>query len=353
MKQLEKFETLFGKKINRVGFGGIPIQRLSVTDSDRVLEYALSKGINFIDTARGYSDSEEKIGRAIKNKSKEVFLATKSMARTSDQMKKEIAVSLKNFQTDLIHLYQLHGVGTKDDLDAVLDKNNGAINALLEAKNASKIKCIGITGHIPEVLVKAVKTDMFDSVQVPHNVIETECEKELIPLCKEKAVPVIAMKPIGGGALGKVASLNLRYVLNNGSTVVIPGIDEIGQVDDALSILPDISTLSENEYAVLKKEKDTWNGKFCRRCGYCMPCPQGLKIPFLLLLQAYWERYNMEKWVIERFSPLEKKYSDCKKCGECREKCPYTLPIEEMMERGKQSIEKVFIENSKSDGCAV
>jgi predicted aldo/keto reductase-like oxidoreductase len=220
----------------------------------------------------------------------------------------------------------------KEELDAVLDAENGAMKALADAKKYSKIRFIGITGHSPQLLVEAVKTGIFDSVQVPHNIIDTGCEKELVGICKQLNIPVIAMKPVGGGALKEVASLNLRYVLTRGSTIAVPGIDKTEYVDMNLSILPKIDPLANREYELLTKARDRWQGNFCRRCGYCMPCPHGLNIPFLLLLKAYWERYDLKKWVRERLEPLQKKYDDCKKCGECTAKCPYSLPVKDMME---------------------
>lgn len=342
MKQLTLFEEYFGKKINRIGFGGIPIQGLTEIESDKVIQHALDSGINFIDTARGYSDSEEKIGKVLHKRRSDVFFATKSMARDFLKMKEEITASLHACKIDYIDLYQCHGVGSTEDLKCILDRETGAIGALLEAQKQSKIKFIGITGHASTILVEAVKTGMFDSVQIPHNIIETECEKELLGICKEKNIPVIAMKPIGGGAFKDVASLNLRYILNNGSTIAIPGMDSQKQIDNNMSVLPEIYPLSDDEFKTLTTEKEFWKGEFCRRCGYCLPCSNNLKIPMLLLLQAYWERYELKQWVFDRFAPLEKKYSDCIACGDCISKCPYSLPIIDMMEKGKNTIERSF-----------
>lgn len=332
MKQLEKFEKSFGKKINRVGFGGIPVQGLSLQMADVLVEKVLSRGINFIDTARGYTDSEAKIGRVIQSRRKDVFLATKSLSRTYQAMKQDIEISLNSLGTEMIDLYQFHNVMGKDELDTLLHAKNGAMRAIVEAKAESKIRFIGITGHRPETLVEAVKTGLFDSVQVPHNIIETGCEKELHGICKEYAIPVIAMKPVAGGALKEVAALNLRYVLTHGSAIVVPGVDRAEYIDVNLSILPAIAPLTDREMQLLRKEAAVWSGKFCRRCGYCMPCPQGLNIPLLLLLKAYRERYDLKNWVSERLAPLQKKYNDCTHCGECTNRCPYALPIPEMME---------------------
>ncbi len=343
MKQLETFEQSFKNKLCRLGFGGIPLQGLSLKESDTLLNYTLDRGINFFDTARGYSDSESKIGRIAKERREEMFLATKSMARSYEAMKQDISLSMENLNTDHIELYQLHGIGTTDDLQQVLDPETGALRALQEAQANKSITFIGITGHTSATLVTAVKTGLFDSVQIPHNIIERECEEELIPLCKSKNIPVIAMKPVGGGAFKEVVSLNLRFILNAGSTIAIPGMDSTSQVEANSSILPAISPLSMDEESQLSKEKERWQGSFCRRCGYCLPCPAGLKIPFLLLLDAYWERYDLKEWVLDRLAPLEKKFSDCQHCGECMNRCPYNLPITEMMNKAEQTIEKSIV----------
>ncbi len=341
MKQLAKFEKYFGKKINRVGLGGIPIQRLNDAESDKLIKYCFENGINFVDTARGYTTSEQKLGNILKKIDKKIFIATKSMARTYEEMKRDIKISLDNLQVDCIDLYQFHFVNKEEDLNKILDKENGAYRACIEAQENGLIKFIGITGHIPATLVKAVKTGKFESVQIPHNILETECEKELLPLCEKNSIPVLAMKPVAGGALSKV-TYNIRYILNNGSTIAIPGMDKIEQIDENMSVLPDIKQLSEKEMDELLKEKEVWSGEFCRRCEYCMPCPNSLNIPFLLLLQAYKERYNLDKWVNERFASLPKVYSDCTHCKACERKCPYNLPISDMMTNGYNLIEKGF-----------
>lgn len=320
-------------KILRVGFGGIPIQRLSVKEAVDIILYAFSKGINFIDTARGYTDSEIKIGKALEKWNKDVFIATKSMARTYEEMNRDINISLRNLKTDFIDLYQIHSINNEKDSELVLNEKDGAIRSLFEAKEEKKIKYIGISGHKPNILVKALKSEYFDSVQVPHNILERDCEKELIPLAKDMNISVLAMKPAAGGALKRV-DLNLRFILNNGSDIALVGMDEKGHIDDNLSILPNIKSLNEQEMCLLNEEKDLWKGEFCRRCEYCMPCPQGLNIPFLLLLIAYWERYDLKDWVLSRLSSQKKAYADCIECRVCESRCPYQLKITDMMKKG-------------------
>ncbi len=336
---MDIFRNTIKSRLFRIGFGGIPIQRLNELDAVKLLLYAFSRGINFIDTARGYTDSESKTGLALEEYGEEIFIATKSMARTYSDMKRDIEISLNELKQDKIHLYQLHCINKAEDLEKAIDMQSGALRAMMEAKRSKKIIHVGITGHIPHMLAEALKTNLFGSVQVPHNIIETGCEEELLPLASSMGIPVIAMKPIAGGALKKI-ELNLRYILNNGTDIAVCGMDSPEQVDRNLSVLPEIRGLDESEMSALLEERDLWKGEFCRRCEYCMPCPQGLNIPFLLLLIAYWERYKLKDWVLQRLSALEKKFDDCIKCGECEKKCPYDLHIIEMMKKGSDIIKE-------------
>jgi len=167
--------------------------------------------------------------------------------------------------------------------------------------------------------MKALKAFDFDTVQVPLNYIEQGCLEELVPYAKERGIGVIAMKPVGGGAF-KHVPLVLRFNLTHGADVVIPGMDSEHQVIENLSVLENLNSLTGEEMAVLQKEKEVLGENFCRRCEYCMPCPQGLPIPFLHVLRAYYFRYNLQDWALERMNNLPKSYKDCIECGECVKK---------------------------------
>jgi aryl-alcohol dehydrogenase-like predicted oxidoreductase len=275
-----------GMLVNRIGFGGIPIQRLSFDDTDRLLEKAFDSGINFFDSARAYTDSEEKMGRVLSKHRDKVYLASKTLNRTADGAAADVEISLKNFKTDYIDLYQCHNIPNEADLEKILAPG-GALEALIKAKEAGKIRHIGVTIHKPWIGVKAL--EHFETVQAPFNVIECAALEKLIPEAKKKKVGLIAMKPVAGGALNEVA-LNLRYILNSGMDVAIPGMDELDQVEKNLSVLKDLKPLSDSEMAKLNAEKDRLGNNFCRRCEYCMPCPNGLNISFLHVLKAYY--YN-------------------------------------------------------------
>ncbi|MFO8184573.1 MAG: aldo/keto reductase [Candidatus Aegiribacteria sp.] len=312
-----------GLSVNRVGFGGIPIQRLSMDGAAAVLQAALEQGVDFIDTARGYTDSEEKIGRVLRSFSGRVTLATKSMARTRDEMLRDVETSLRKLGVGSIDLYQCHNISSGDQLETVLGPG-GAMEALTEARDQGMIGHIGITGHKPRVVKQAIQRFPFETVQVPFNMIETAAAEELLPLARKKNLGTIAMKPVAGGAVRNVP-LNLRFILTSGMDVVIPGMDRVEQVEENLSVLDGLKPLSEEEAEVLEREKEELGDIFCRRCEYCMPCPEGLNISFLHLIGAYYFRYGLKDWAWERLQGLSKRYADCVRCGECVKKCPYDL----------------------------
>lgn len=312
-----------GLKVNPVGFGGIPIQRLSREDSDCLIEKAITSGIHFFDSSRIYSDSEEKFGRIFSAYRDQVIVATKSYSREKDLILKDIETSLEKFQTDYIELYQCHNVSSIDILNKVLGKN-GALEGLIQARDRGLIGHIGITGHKPWVIMEALNKFDFETIQIPFNFIETASLEKLIPLAKRKKIGIIGMKPVAGGAFRNVI-LNFRFILHSGVDVIIPGMDHPDQIDENLGVLERLSPLEGDEIALLEKEKATLGDTFCRRCEYCMPCPQGLNIPFLHLLGAYYFRYDLKKWAWNRLNALPKGYQDCTGCNECIEKCPYNL----------------------------
>ncbi len=317
--------------VSVVGFGGIPIQGLTFEEAEKVLLHAVDRGINLFDSARGYTDSEEKIGRALGRHRDKIYLASKAMSRGGESMKGELDTSLKKLGTEMIDLYQLHAVGSEAQLERVIGPG-GAYPTLVKAREAGKIRFIGITGHSRDILLKAVATGLFDTVQFPYNPIETEWEDSLIPAAVKAGMGTIGMKPVAGGAIHNVP-LSIRFTLTRGMTVSIPGMDSIKQVDENVTAGENLDELTEKELSLLAEEKSFWGEQFCRRCGYCMPCPSGLNIPFLLLLEVYFSRYGLEDWARSRLATLDTSYDACTSCGECLEKCPYHLPIPELLEK--------------------
>lgn len=315
--------------VNPIGFGGIPIQRLSFNESDKVIKKALDMGINFFDTSRVYTDSEEKLGRVFIHFPRDRFvIASKTLSRDGKSAAADLETGLKLMNTDYIDLYQCHNISTEDQLEQILAPG-GALETLQNAQKEGKIRYIGLTGHKPPVLKKALDAFDFDTLQVPLNYIEQSCLYELVPYARERDIGIIAMKPVAGGAF-KHVPLSLRFILTHGADVAIPGMDSEEQVVENLSVLENLKPLDKKELAILDKEKEGFEDNFCRRCEYCMPCPEGLPIAFLHILRAYYFRYNLKDWAMERINNLPKSYKDCTKCGECVEKCPYDLNMPEI-----------------------
>lgn len=236
-------------------------------------------------------------------------------------------MSLKNLKTDYIDLYQLHNV-KPEEYDEIFDDDK-AYRALLEAQEEGKIKYIGITSHGLKTIEKAIESDKFKTIQFPYNIVEDQAD-EAFKKAHEKGIGIIVMKPLAGGAIDD-ATLAIKYILSKDYIdVVIPGMDSVDQVKQNVSVLEDLE-LREEDNLKIEEIRKTLGKKFCRRCEYCIPCPVGINIPLNFLLEGYYTRYNLKEWARERYAVVDKKASDCINCGLCEIKCPYELPIREML----------------------
>ena len=322
-----------GLKISRMGFGGIPIQRIDREGTKVLMERLLEEGINYIDTARGYTVSEEFLGYALEGIRDRFVLATKSMSRTKEAMAADIEKSLSNLRTDYIDLYQVHNPNL-EQLEQVISPG-GALEALLEAKEAGKIGHIGLTAHSVAVFERALELPWVETIMFPYNIVESQGE-ELMHRCTEKNVGFIDMKPLAGGAI-EDASLALRFVCSNPDvTVVIPGMYDLAEIEQNLKAVNDETPLTEEEKAGFEQVRKELGNNFCRRCNYCAPCAAGINIPGVFLFAGYLERYGLADWAKDRYSSLPVKASACIECGACETRCPYELPIRQMMKRAAE-----------------
>ena len=319
-----------GLKISRLGFGGIPIQRIDAEGTKTLIHQLKDAGVNYIDTARGYTVSEEYLGYALEGIREDFVLATKSMSRTREAMAKDIETSLKNLRTDHIDLYQIHNPTTAQ-LEQVVAPG-GALEALLEAKAAGKVGHLGVTAHSPDTFKMALEMDWVETIMFPYNIVESQGQ-ELIHQCAEKNIAFICMKPLAGGAI-EDANLALRYICaNDDVTVVIPGMAEPKELQQNLAAVSNTAPLTEEEKAKFQQVRDQLGTQFCRRCNYCQPCTVGISISNVFLFEGYLQRYGLADWAKDRYAGLEKKASDCVGCGACEERCPYHLPIREMLKQ--------------------
>lgn len=319
-----------GLKVSRMGFGGIPIQKIDEEGTRKLLREMAEKGINYIDSARGYTVSEQYIGYGLEGIRDKFILATKSMSRTKDAMAADIETSLKNFRTDYIDLYQVHNP-SMEQLDQVIEKG-GALEALREAKKAGKIGHIGLTAHSTAVFERALELDWVETIMFPYNIVEQQ-GAELIYRCAEKNIGFIDMKPLAGGAI-EDGTLALRYVCSNPDvTVVIPGMAESSELEENMAACSNEAPLTEEELAKMEVVRKQLGTDFCRRCNYCAPCSVGINIPSVFLFAGYLQRYDLGDWARDRYSTLKVKASACIECGKCEPRCPYHLPIREKLKQ--------------------
>mgnify|MGYP003166166095 CR=1 FL=1 len=298
-----------GLKISRLGFGGIPIQRIDQPGTRELLIAAHKAGVNYIDTARAYTVSEEWIGQSLEEAGlrDDFILATKCRALTKADMEAEIATSLKNLRTDHIELFQFHNP-SMEGLQTILAPG-GAMEALLEAKAKGVVGHIGITAHLAAVFEAALDIPEIETIMFPYNIVEQQ-GKELIDRCAAAGKGFIDMKPLAGGAI-EDGRLALRYVLSN-------------------------PAVTPEEEAACQAVRDALGTQFCRRCNYCAPCTVGISIPSVFLFQGYLNRYGLQQWGRERYATLQTKAGACIRCGACEPRCPYNLPIRQMMKKAAE-----------------
>ena len=317
-----------GLKVSRVGFGGIPIQRIDAEAAKKLLDAVEAAGINYIDSARGYSVSEELLGQALEGRREKFVLATKTMARDHDGMAKDIETSLHNLRTDYIDLYQVHNP-TPQQLEQVCAPG-GALEALQEAKKAGKVRHLGITAHSPETFRLALELDWVETVMFPYNIIESQ-GTDLMARATEKNIGFINMKSLAGGAI-EDARLAMRFAASNPNvTVILPGMFKPEEVVENAAAIGDDSPLTEGELAKIDAIRKELGTNFCRRCNYCAPCTKGIDIPNQFVFHGYLRRYGLADWAKARYGALKAHASDCVECGACEERCPYHLPVREML----------------------
>jgi predicted aldo/keto reductase-like oxidoreductase len=324
-----------GLEVSLIGFGGIPIQRCKQWEVDEIVENLVEEGVNFIDTARAYTSSEKMLGEALKIWGREnFFLATKTPKLGYDDVMADVRTSLSELQTDHIDLYQFHNAKTMAAYEAIMAADGGYA-ALRECQKQGLISHIGITSHSYEVLDRALDEGLFETIQFPYNFVENR-GAQLFEKAKQKNVGVIVMKPLAGGAFMN-PNYALRWVAANPNiSVLIPGMDSVKQVLENTAVGNQFVPLNAEERAAFEADANALGKTFCRRCGYCAPCSQGIDIPMQFIVEGYYRRYDLEEWALDRYRSFSANASDCIECGECEPRCPYNLPIREMLKKTRE-----------------
>jgi len=326
MKTVELGRTKM--RVSEVGFGGIPISRLTLKEAVELVRHCFDLGLTLFDTANMYGDSESKLGQALKPVRDQVVLATKTLARDPETAVQHLKQSLKSLATDWIDLYQVHNISDQEDLDRVLAPG-GVYEVLDRARDQGRIRFIGFSSHSPETALRAVRTGLFETLQFRFNFIEDGPLKELFPAAQEMGLGLIGMKPLGGGLLER-ADLCFKYLQAHSEVVPIPGLETKAEAEEIVGFYQSPQPLSEADQRAIEAIRDRLGSSFCRRCGYCQPCPEGIEIPMVLIFKSSSRRLS-PNWVISTSQERMAKVENCQDCGQCQEKCPYDLPIPDLL----------------------
>ena len=323
--------------VTRTAFGALPIQRLDLQEATRILRRAYDGGINFFDTARGYSDSEEKMGHALNDVRDRIIIATKSGARTRDKLLADLEASLRNLRTDYVDILQLHNPGQLPDPDDPQSSYAG----LLAAKEQGMVRFLGLSNHRVDTAAAAVASGLYDTLQFPLSSISSDRELELIAACREHDVGLIAMKALSGGLItnARAAFAFLRQYEN---VVPIWGIQRLSELEEFLALEADPPDLNQAVWAEIKKDRDELTGDFCRACGYCQPCAAGIPIPMAARMSLVVRRMPYQGFLSDEWRGKMKLIEECRECGRCRERCPYGLDIPVLLKRMLAEYEQFY-----------
>ncbi len=327
-----------GLTVCKNGFGALPIQRVSAEYAGKLLRKALDAGITFFDTARAYSDSEEKIGLALSDARDKFFLATKTASTTVEGFWGDLETSLRLLKTDHVDIYQFHN-------PAFCPKpgdGTGLYEAMEEAKKQGKIRFIGITNHRLNVAEEAVRSGLYDTLQFPFCYLATDKDIALVNLCRENNVGFIAMKALSGGLITHSAA---AYAWQAGfdNTLPIWGVQREEELDEFLSYLDNPPSMDDPEIkAVIDKDRKELIGNFCRACGYCMPCPAGIVINQCARMSQLIRRSPSKNWLTPESQAMMKKIEDCLHCGKCKSKCPYGLDTPTLLEQNLEDYKNIL-----------
>lgn len=323
---------------NKNGFGALPIQRIDTEHAVKLIHMALDGGVNFFDTARAYSDSEKKLGIALEGVDRnKYYIATKTAAQTGEKVLEDLETSLDLLKTDYVDIYQLHCAPRcfrPKDADGVYD-------AVLEAKKKGKIRHIGITAHLLNVAEEAIESGLYETLQFPFAYISSEKEIALAEKCENAGMGFLGMKGLAGGLLTN-AKLCYWFACQYPSVLPLWGIQREAELAEFLSFQQEIPKMDDKMKETYENDLKELAGEFCRGCGYCMPCPKGIKINNCARISQLLRRSPSTNWLGEDWQAEMAKIKECLHCGQCASKCPYGLDTPKLLEKNLEDYENVL-----------
>jgi uncharacterized protein len=323
--------------VTRSSFGALPIQRVSFEEAKKILRKAYESGINFFDTARSYTDSEEKIGYSLSDVRNNIIIATKSPANDKKTLLKDIETSLSKLKTDYIDILQLHNPDVLPDPD----DTEGLYSGLLEAKKRGMIRYIGVTNHRIKNALDAAASGLYDTVQFPLSSLSADVDLKLIEECKKRDVGVIAMKALSGGLITNAAS-TFTFLRQFDNLVPIWGIQRESELDEFIALEKNPPKLDDAMWAIINKDRAELAGDFCRGCGYCLPCPAGIEIPTSARITLLLGRAPYQEYMKDEFKEKMERINNCIACGNCKNHCPYKLDTPNLLKRELKNYEEFY-----------
>ena len=326
-----------GITVPQNAFGALPVQRVNMDTAVQILRRAYDGGMRFFDTARAYSDSEDKLGHAFEGMRDKIFIASKTMGRTPKDFKEQLDTSLRLLKTDYLDIYQFHCV----DQCYRPGDGTGMYECMLEAKEQGKIRHIGVTSHKLDVAKECIESGLYETLQFPFSYISTEKELELVRMCKEHNMGFIAMKGLAGGLINNSRAA-FAFMTQFVHVLPIWGIQKMSELEEWLSYMDQPPALDDEILSFIEKEKSELIGDFCRGCGYCMPCPAGILINNCARMSLMVRRAPSKAWLNETWQENMKKIEGCLHCNQCMKKCPYQLNTPELLQKNYEDYKKIL-----------
>ena len=326
-----------GITVEKNGFGALPIQRVGHDYAGMLLRKAYEAGFQYFDTANAYSDSEEKIGEALSDVREKIFLATKTEATDVETFWADLDLSLARMKTGYIDVYQFHN-------PAFCPKpgdGTGLYEAMLEAKAQGKIRHIGITNHRLAVAEEAIRSGLYETLQFPLCYLATEKDLALVALCKEYQMGFVAMKGLSGGLLTNSAAC-YAWLDQFDNVLPIWGVQREQELDEFISYITDPPALTDEMRAIIEKDRQELLGNFCRSCGYCMPCPQGIEIRQCARMSQLIRRSPSAVLMNAQNQAMMRNIKNCVECGQCKSRCPYELDIPHLLKKNLADYEAIL-----------
>lgn len=319
------------------GFGALPIQRVTKAEAVKLLRTALEGGMTYFDTARAYSDSEEKLGAAFEGMRDDLFIATKTHSTTPEGFWKDLETSLKNLRTDHIDLYQFHCVNQCWEPG----DGSGMYECMVEAKKQGKILHIGVTAHKLQVAFDCVASGLYETMQFPFSYLSSEKEQALVQKCREAGMGFIAMKGLAGGLITDSRAA-MAFMSQYDNVMPIWGVQREKELAEWLSYMKDTPEMTPQIEAFIHREREALAGDFCRGCGYCMPCPAGIMINQCARMSLLLRRAPSKAWLTPEMQAEMKKIEGCLNCRQCAKKCPYELDTPELLRKNYEDYKRVL-----------